>query len=110
MPATWRISQLESRVSDGYVMRAHWQCSDVDGEHTGAVYNVTGWYSNSLNTPYEQLTEEQVLGWIWEKVDRAAVEAVVTAQIELSKNPPVVVGVPWEQPDPQPEPQPEPQP
>lgn len=98
----WKIEQLERRVSDGYVMRAHWRCNDVDGEHYASVYNVTGWYSNNLNTPYEQLTEEQVLGWIWEKVDRAAVEAAVADQIELLKNPPVARGVPWDQPETQP--------
>jgi hypothetical protein len=39
-------------------------------------------------TPYDQLTQEQVLGWCWANgVDQTAVEAEVTAQLANQVNP-----------------------
>jgi len=48
-------------------------------------------------TPYEDLTEAQVLGWCYANgVDQAAIEANVTQQIENQINPPVVtLPLPW---------------
>jgi hypothetical protein len=45
---------------------------------------------------YADLTQEQVLGWIWANgVDKDAVEAALAAQIEAKKNPSTATGVPW---------------
>jgi hypothetical protein len=48
-------------------------------------------------TPYEDLTEQQVLNWCFANgVDQAAIEANVTQQIENQINPPVIAPpVPW---------------
>jgi hypothetical protein len=48
-------------------------------------------------TPYDQLTQEQVLGWCWVGgVDRAAVEANVQLLVDAQVNPPVVqLPLPW---------------
>jgi hypothetical protein len=48
-------------------------------------------------TPYDQLTKEQVLGWIWANgVDKDATEAAVAQQIENQINPPIVSpALPW---------------
>ncbi len=48
-------------------------------------------------TPYADLTQEQVLGWIWANgVDKDATEAAVEQQIENQKNPPIVSPkLPW---------------
>lgn len=48
-------------------------------------------------TPYEDLTEQQVLDWCFANgVDQAAIEANVAAQIENQINPPVVaLPLPW---------------
>jgi hypothetical protein len=48
-------------------------------------------------TPYNQLTKDQVLGWIWANgVDKDATEAAVEGQIENQKNPPIVSPkLPW---------------
>jgi hypothetical protein len=47
--------------------------------------------------PYADLTQETVLGWIWESVDKDATEAAVAAQIEAQKHPVTATGVPWSQ-------------
>jgi hypothetical protein len=48
-------------------------------------------------TPYNQLTQDQVLGWVWANgVDKAATEAAVEGQIQNQKNPPIVSPkLPW---------------
>ena len=48
-------------------------------------------------TPYDQLTEQQVLNWCYANgVDQAAIEANVSQQIENQINPPVVtLPLPW---------------
>jgi hypothetical protein len=48
-------------------------------------------------TPYDQLTEQQVLNWCYENgVDKTAIEVNVTQQIENQINPPVVtLPLPW---------------
>ena len=65
-----------------------------DGEFSDSVYSTASWTGEPV-TPYENLTQETVLGWIWESVDKAATEAAVQAKIDLQKNPVSATGVPW---------------
>lgn len=96
MTTTWTISQLDRQTSDGFVTTAHWQATAVDGEHSASVYATCSWSDGTLAIPYDQLTQEQVLGWIWANgVDKDATEAALAAQIELKKNPVTATGVPW---------------
>ena len=95
--ATWKISSLDRNTADGFVTTAHWSCSDVDGEFSGSVYGSAG-LTGTLTTPYEQLTEAQVIGWVKEAIGAetvAAHEANVAAQIAAAKAPVVTAGVPW---------------
>jgi len=53
--------------------------------------------AGSPYTPYADLTQDQVLGWIWASgVDKDATEAAVNQQIDNAINPPVVTPpLPW---------------
>ena len=73
---------------------AHWRCDATDGEHSAGVYGSSG-FTGELITPYEDLTQEQVLGWVSKSVDKKATEANVLAQIEAQKNPVTATGLPW---------------
>ena len=103
---TWNISVLDclpqSAEGADYVVTAHWQCNGVDGAYTGQVYSTTSFavVQGEAFTPYADLTQAQVLGWIWDNgVDKAATEAAVEGQIEAQKNPPVVSPpLPWAAP------------
>ena len=96
MTTTWTISQLDRQTSDGFVTTAHWQATAVDGEHSASVYATCSWSDGTPVIPYDQLTQETVLGWIWANgVDKTATEAALAAQIELMKNPVTATGVPW---------------
>jgi hypothetical protein len=45
--------------------------------------------------PYANLTEQQVLGWIWQSIDKASAEQALEQQIALQKNPVTQHGTPW---------------
>jgi hypothetical protein len=96
MTTTWTISQLDRRTSDGFVTTAHWSCSAQDGDYSSRVYSTCSWPDGQPVIPYADLTQEEVLGWIWASgVDKDATEAAVAAQIEAQKNPVSATGVPW---------------
>jgi hypothetical protein len=94
MEITWNIGQLDRRTSDGFVTTAHWQASAVDGDFSTSSYGTCG-FDGELTTPYESLTKEQVLEWVWQTVDKDATEASLASQIEAQKNPVSATGVPW---------------
>ncbi len=48
-------------------------------------------------TPYEALTEQQVLGWVWAKDSKEVVENWIAEAVAAQKNPPAVARpLPWE--------------
>ena len=96
--ATWTIATLERELSDGGVVVAHWRVSEVDGEFSASAYGTCSFTydpSDPLFVPYDNLTEEVVLGWVWGEVDQAATEAALAADIADQKNPTTADGVPW---------------
>ena len=97
MAVTWTISTLERNTEDGVVV-AHWQASDVDGDHTGSSYGTCGFTPDADAdgyTAYADITEAQAIGWVKADVDADAVEAGIAAQIADSKAPAITAGVPW---------------
>jgi hypothetical protein len=97
MTTQWTISTLDRDVATGFVTTAHWQCNAVDGEHTASIYSTCSWADGTVNTPYADLTQATVLGWVWESVDKQATEDALAAQIALQKNPVQASGTPWSQ-------------
>jgi hypothetical protein len=100
---TWTVSQLDCYPQydnqTDVVFVVHWTCSGTDGTYNGSVYSTCGvtYKADTPYTPYDQLTKNQVLGWIWSSgVDKASAEAAVQAQIDNQINPPVVSPqLPW---------------
>ena len=101
--ATWTISTLESNTADGGVIVAHWRVTDSetvgDDTYSASAYGTASFtYDASADdfVPYADLTEAVVLGWCWaDGVDKDAIEASLTANIEEQKNPTTQDGVPW---------------
>ena len=96
MQFNWTISTLDRRTSDGFVTTAHWRCDAVDGDFSAGVYGTAGWGEGAPTIPYDSLTQEQVLAWVWESVDKAATEASLADQIAAQKNPQTASGTPWQ--------------
>ena len=95
---TWTITTLDREVSNGFVTTAHWTASAVDGDYTASIYSTCSWADGTVNTPYADLTQATVLGWVWANgVDKQATEDALAAQIALQKNPVTASGTPWSQ-------------
>lgn len=72
MDIKWRIEKVIVSGDNQMVGRVHWFCQGTDGEGDQAMSVAnSGWCdlqpSDSF-TPYAQLTEQQVLDWIWAPV------------------------------------------
>jgi hypothetical protein len=96
--ATWTIAQLERNTADGGVTVAHWRVSEVDGDYSASSYGTVGFTPDASAEgfiAYGVLVEDTVLGWVWEQLDKDAIEASLTANIEEQKNPTTADGVPW---------------
>ena len=102
---TWTIQNMFAQKQlDDYtdvVIQVAWSCFGTDGTYSASSPGLTSlvFYSPDPNfTPYDQLTEEQVLDWIWGSggVDQAQVQENIAAEIEVQVNPPIVVlPLPW---------------
>jgi len=95
---TWTIAQLERNTADGGVVVAHWRATAEDGDYSASSYGTCGFSpdpSDPSYIPYENLTEADVLAWVYESVDKDATEASLAANIEEQKAPQTVVGTPW---------------
>jgi hypothetical protein len=95
MTTTWKISQLDREVSNGFVTTAHWRATAVDGDDSASIYNTCSWAEGTPTIPYANLTESTVLNWVWESVDKTATESALAVQIALLKNPVQASGTPW---------------
>jgi len=91
----WTISNLDRNTADGFVTTAHWTASAVDGDHTASVYSTVSWPVDEPQIPYDNLTAQIVLEWVWESVDKTATEASLLEQINIKKNPVTASGRPW---------------
>lgn len=98
MTTTWKITNVESLTSDGYITTAHWTASAIDGDFTASIYSTCSFGEGSPSIPYASVTEQEVLNWCWANgVDKAATESALAAQIEAQKAPKVATGTPWGQ-------------
>jgi hypothetical protein len=100
---TWIVTAMDcypdAEGRTDVVFTVHWTCAGTDGTYNASVYNTQGvtYTAGSPYTPYADLTQDQVLGWVWSSgVDKDATEAVVRQMIENQINPPVVTPpLPW---------------
>jgi hypothetical protein len=95
----WKINTLEyTNDNDKGVVTAHWDCTLSEGEYSARRYGSCSFQPDATSDdyiPFEDLTEEIVLGWVKAEVGEEDVEASITAQIEEKKNPAILKGFPW---------------
>ena len=92
---TWKINNLERQTSDGLVTVVHFGATAVDGDYAASIVNTQALERGDSFVNYDTLTQETVLGWLWQKVDKDTVEAALTAQINAQKAPVSANGLPW---------------
>ena len=110
MTILWLIERLLVKPAEGsltdVVINADWRCNgtettgsgDTEKTYSGTCYGSCSFAPPTGSfTPYDQLTEAQVLDWCYANgVDKSAIEANVSLQIANQINPPVVaLPLPW---------------
>jgi len=95
MEFNWKVVQTDYNTSDKFITTVHYNVSAVDGEFTASTYGTVGYTEEGAFTPYSQLTEAVVVGWVKESLGEATVEEALAAQIEAQKNPVSESGLPW---------------
>ena len=111
---TWKVTNLDCYPTydqeTDVVFTVHWDClgnlTPTTGSQSGStfnsrVYGTTGvqYHSGSSFIPYDQLTENVVLGWTFDSMgtgSKANIEAGAISSLYNQINPPVVQPpLPW---------------
>lgn len=98
MNIIWNIIRCEHDVKSGGIIKVEWAATIKDNANSFSSCGHAFLFPNPESQdflPYEQVTENVVLGWVGEQVDKEKVEAYLVEQIEAQKNPVTVSGVPW---------------
>ena len=105
MTINWIIERLLVKPTEGsltdVVITADWRCNGSQDQYSGTCYGSCSFAPPTGSfTPYDQLTEAQVLNWCYSNgVDQTAIETNVTQQIENQINPPIIAPpLPWVKP------------
>lgn len=102
----WKINNLERETSDGFVFTAHYSVTAISDvlDPEGNPYNSGAYGSVGLErpkslVPYDQLTEEEVVGWVQDKLGGASkvaeIQAALEARIQEQIHPSSASGLPW---------------
>ena len=96
---TWKVNNLDRTLSDGRVNTVHYT---VDARSDDEVYSSGAYGSIGLEgdvvTPYADLTEEIVVGWVKAALGEdkvTEVQAALDAQLTEQATPTVGSGTPW---------------
>ena len=104
---TWSINTLERELADGYVFTAHYSVNAVSStlDPEGNPYSQGAYGSVGLERPegdliaFDDLTQDQVIGWVKEKLGGAEkvaeIEAALQARLDEVMSPTKINGVPW---------------
>jgi uncharacterized GH25 family protein len=93
----WQVVQMDRLTSDGFVVTVHYNVTATEGDYSASTYGTVGYTEQPDESyiPYEELTQEQVVGWVQESLGKDTVEASLAGQIEAQKNPAQATGLPW---------------
>jgi hypothetical protein len=92
---TWTIDQMYTldTPEPGFVVNVLWMLTGVDGQYTASIGgNSQFTVQEGTFTPYDELTQEQVIGWVQNSLGADGIanfEANVQGQINSMITPPV---------------------
>lgn len=102
MTHTWQIINLTRTISDGVVNKIDYGCfSEHEGESTRTISDleITGSVDEPGFIAYEDLTENDVLGWVYSNVNQSEIEtansASIAAQVIAKAAITEASGIPW---------------
>jgi hypothetical protein len=88
------INTLERNTADDIVITAHWNAVIDDGDYSASAYGSQSFTRSEESPdfiPFDDLTEEMVLGWL----ELGSLEDNLKAQITEQKEPTTAQSVPW---------------
>ena len=100
---TWAVTSMscypQAEGEADVVFSVGWSCTAVQDDYqaTFALATNVTYTVGSPYTPYADLTEQQVLGWVFlAGINQAEIEATLQTQIDAQVNPPIVTPpLPW---------------
>ena len=97
---TWNIANLERHTADGVVFTVHYTVNAEDGTYSAGAYGSLGLEAPEPDSmiPFDDLTEEIVVGWVKDKFGEEKVteiETALQAQLDEKHAPTKAAGVPW---------------
>ena len=97
---TWAIANLERHTADGVVFTVHYTVNADDGTYSAGAYGSLGLEAPEPDSmiPFDNLTEEIVVGWVKDKFGEekvAEIEQALQAQLDEKHAPSKAAGVPW---------------
>lgn len=102
MTTTWIIDWMQTTPSSANpsncVQTVSWRAKGIQNEHSSTIYGTVGLPEpGSPFIPYQNLTEQTVLNWVWNNgVDKTNVEQALQQQIDSKINPTIVTPqLPW---------------
>ena len=92
---SWKINQLDAKIQEGelsnviYVIHYNYIAVDPTGEYTASSVSTLAVEYNPESTfiPYEDLTKEDVVGWLEAGIDVSILQEALDNQINLQINP-----------------------
>ncbi len=108
MELNWTINNLQSYVNyQGYsdvVYKVYWKLTAVETinekTYSASTVDITDLTLGDIQnfTPFEQLTKEQVVGWLVNSTNYSAITASLADNINQQANPTIVnLPPPWQQ-------------
>jgi hypothetical protein len=102
---TWTVTSMDTVQTPipNYVVSVWWKLTGVDGQYSSFITNMSVFDSQQQSNfvPYDQLTEQIVIGWVQEKYGStgiASCQDTIQGQIDSLKNPspePEPTPLPW---------------
>lgn len=113
---TWKITSLKTKNEGNNrnaVVQTYWQKIGTDGTHEGIFSGATPFTSTTMPEgdvfiPFEQLTEEMVIGWIQDVVTanptyEAHINEKIQEEIDGKHSPVTETPMPWAPPPQEPQ-------
>jgi len=103
MDHVWKIYDLKRVISDGMVTQATYACESQENNsstrYIGDIELTTGSISDPGFVTYDDLTQDDVLGWVTGSIDTASIETENSASIALDITTQLAItesnGTPW---------------
>lgn len=98
---SWHIANMERNTADGLVFTVHYTVNAEDGTYSAGAYGSLGLEAPEPGSmiPFDNLTEEIVVGWVKDKLGGdekiAEIQAALQQQLDEKHTPTKASGTPW---------------